>query len=130
MLSQYNKNMDNSINDLVHMASQNMPPAKMQKTYEWNKAKHDIRDWTKFREENEALIANLKKKKEYNQKKQEIAAAEKKRKEEEMNKQEPPVFTKRNVFIVSLGILGFACLFFALAFWRWADSNTEGLAAA
>ena len=41
----------------------------------------------------------------------------------------PSACTPHNFFIVSLGVLGFACIFLTLFLWREADVNTEQLAA-
>lgn len=71
MLRKYNQNMDNSLKDLESLQAENVPSKNIQRTYEWNKANLDIKDWRKFRKDNETLITNLQKKKEHKLKKAE-----------------------------------------------------------
>lgn len=71
LLKRYNQNMENSLKDLEILQIENVSATNITNTYQWNKANMDIRDWEKFRQDNQVLITNLQKKKEHERKKAE-----------------------------------------------------------
>lgn len=90
----------------------------------------DIKDWQRFQKDNEILIQNLHKKSSHQQQKALVAQLEQQIKdEEEAQKNKPNPCNKQNIIKASIGILGFACLFLTLYFWRLADMNNEELRA-
>ena len=124
-LQRFNKNMDKSLRELERLNTERLTTKSIQRSYEWNKANMDIKDWEKFRKENATLITNLRRKAAHEQRKAEMEEYKRREKEIEEAKRSPPSsFTKQNVIKASFGIFGFLCLFITLHLWRQADMHT------
>jgi len=54
--------MDKSLKELERLNVERMTIKSLQRSFEWNKANMDIKDWQKFRKENATLMTNLQRK--------------------------------------------------------------------
>ena len=62
LLVKFNQSMEKSLRDLQNLKEDRYTHKTITRSYEWNKASMDIKDWQRFQKDNEVLIKNLQRK--------------------------------------------------------------------